>query len=203
MVSFSAASPLKNGQSAAGTKGDLRRALRRRRREREAEPELASVLRDALLSELEGADCVAAYVSVGNEPDPAPALRVLAERGVRILLPVLRADLDLDWAEAGPDLAPSPVRPRLLEPTGPLLGADAVGQAAVVLVPALAVALDGTRLGQGGGSYDRALARARGRRTALVHDDEVLAALPREPHDEPVDVAVTTTGRALRFAGAG
>ena len=35
-----------------------------------------------------------------------------------------------------------------------------------------------------------------------MHDDEVVAALPSEPHDQPVDLAVTTAGRVIRFDGA-
>jgi 5-formyltetrahydrofolate cyclo-ligase len=69
-------------------------------------------------------------------------------------------------------------------------------------VPALAVDGAGTRLGQGGGSYDRALARlgagARRLVLAVVHDDEVLAGpLPREPHDVGVDGALTPSGLVL------
>ena len=44
-------------------------------------------------------------------------------------------------------------------PDGDLLGVDSVAEADLVLVPALAVGADGTPLGRGGGSYDRALAR--------------------------------------------
>lgn len=63
---------------------------------------------------------------------------------------------------------------------------------AVIIIPALAVGQDLFRLGRGGGYYDRALAELarypRGPfRLALVYAAEVLDAVPREAHDEPVD----------------
>jgi 5-formyltetrahydrofolate cyclo-ligase len=83
---------------------------------------------------------------------------------------------------------------RLAEPAGRRLGPDAIARADVLVVPALAVDRAGRRLGQGGGSFDRALARARPDAlvVALVHDDEVSSGpLPVEPHDRAVDVVVT------------
>ncbi len=80
--------------------------------------------------------------------------------------------------------------------TGERLGPHAVAGADVVLVPGLAVAPDGMRLGRGGGSYDRALARVPvGTFTCvLLHDDEVGVDVPREPHDRPVTAAVCPAG---------
>jgi 5-formyltetrahydrofolate cyclo-ligase len=81
------------------------------------------------------------------------------------------------------------------EPPGARLGPSAVADADVVLVPALAVDAHGARLGRGGGSYDRALARvAPGRAVvALLYDGEVHLTVPSEPHDRPVTMAVTPT----------
>ncbi len=66
----------------------------------------------------------------------------------------------------------------------------------VVLVPGLAVAPDGMRLGRGGGSYDRALARVPVDTftCVLLHDDEVGLEVPREPHDRPVTAVVSPAG---------
>lgn len=159
----------------------------------------ARELRDVLLDipEVTAARCVAAYVSVGREPGTGPLIEALSELEVEVLLPILRPDLDLDWARyAGPDSL-TPVARGLLEPTGPALGLDAVTDADVVLVPALAVDRGGGRLGRGGGSYDRVLARLGGRAMscALLHDGEVLdIPVPRELHDLPVQAAATPRG---------
>ncbi|MDH6127930.1 5-formyltetrahydrofolate cyclo-ligase [Kitasatospora sp. GP82] len=139
---------------------------------------------------------VAAYVSVGAEPGTRPLLEALRARGVRVLLPVLLPDNDLDWAEyEGPDRL-APAGRGLLEPTGRRLGPEAVCAAALVLLPGLAVDRQGLRLGRGGGSYDRVLARltraqARPLLATLLYDTELLDTVPAEPHDHPVHAAVT------------
>lgn len=140
-------------------------------------------------------ECVAAYASAGTEPGTAPLLDALHERGVRVLLPVLLADDDLDWAAYVPGRWRTGRR-GLREPDAPPLGVDAVADADLVLVPGLAVSTGGQRLGRGGGSYDRALARVPGTvvTAVLLHVDEVGLPVPTEPHDRPVDGAVTATG---------
>jgi 5-formyltetrahydrofolate cyclo-ligase len=77
---------------------------------------------------------------------------------------------------------------------------EALSQADVIIVPALAADTSGTRLGQGGGWYDRALMDARPGAPviALVFDDEFhdadVKAIPRESHDLPVSIVVTPSG---------
>ncbi|MFB7374137.1 5-formyltetrahydrofolate cyclo-ligase [Streptomyces sp. NPDC056222] len=151
------------------------------------------------LAELAGASTVAAYVSVGREPGTRALLDVLRERGVRVLLPVLLPDNDLDWAayEGAESLAKA--GRGLLEPTGPRLGPEAVCEADVVLLPGLAVDERGMRLGRGGGSYDRVLARlaradAHPSLVVLLYANEVVARVPEEPHDHPVHAVVTPEG---------
>jgi 5-formyltetrahydrofolate cyclo-ligase len=130
--------------------------------------------------------CVAAYEPLRTEPGSVPLLRALRERGVRVLVPVLRPDRDLDWTEwDGTARGPRE-----------LLGVAAITQAQAVLVPALAVARDGVRLGRGGGSYDRALPRV-GRtapRVALLFTGELVDKLPADPWDARVSDVVTPAG---------
>ncbi|WP_191873711.1 5-formyltetrahydrofolate cyclo-ligase [Streptomyces filipinensis] len=162
------------------------------------------------LPELTHARTVAAYVSVGGEPGTTALLDALRARGVRVLLPVLLPDNDLDWgAYAGPDSLARVQhggRMALFEPSGARLGPDAVTAADVVLLPGLAVDARGMRLGRGGGSYDRVLARleragARPRLVVLLYDTEVVAHVPAEAHDKPVHAVVTPSG-VRRFPGA-
>ncbi|MCF2528260.1 5-formyltetrahydrofolate cyclo-ligase [Yinghuangia sp. KLBMP8922] len=159
---------------------------------------LAGALR--ALPELAAARTVAAYVPVGAEPGPPDLAEVLAGPGRRVLLPVLMADDDLDWAAyTGPDSLVAAGR-GLREPAGPRLGPAAVGGADLVVVPGLAVDRRGLRMGRGGGSYDRALARlAPGAFTVvLLYDGELLDVVPAEPHDRPVRAALTPA-RTVRF----
>jgi 5-formyltetrahydrofolate cyclo-ligase len=141
------------------------------------------------------AQTIAAFVGTRTEPPTLPLLDALAAEGRRVLLPVLREDMDLEWAPFESADALRPARLGLLEPAGPSLGLHAVGAAEIVLAPALAVDRDGRRLGQGGGSYDRALERAGAPVVAVVFDDEVLdEPLPVEAHDRPVAGALTPGG---------
>jgi 5-formyltetrahydrofolate cyclo-ligase len=146
--------------------------------------------------EVRRAATVAAYVSVGTEPGTGALLDALHEAGRRVLLPVLLPDGDLDW---GTYRGPASLRRAgrgLLEPDGERLGVAAVGAADAVLVPGLAVSAHGVRLGRGGGSYDRALARVPpGTFTCvLLYDDEVALDVPAEPHDRSVGAAAAPRG---------
>jgi 5-formyltetrahydrofolate cyclo-ligase len=164
------------------------------------------LIRDALLDlpALQMAGTVAAYYSVGTEPDTRGLIYALWKRGTYVLLPLLRPDGDLDWASyEGPDsLVPGPRG--LREPGEPPRGVAAVARADVVLAPALAVDRAGNRLGRGGGSYDRALARVGPLIPviALLYDDELLGHLPAEPHDTPVRAAVRP-GSGITWLPAG
>lgn len=159
----------------------------------------ARAMRDTLLElpEVAAAGLVAVYVSVGNEPGTGPLIEELAGRGTEILLPVVRPDFDLDWGYyRGPDSLTTAPR-GLLEPAGATAGTEAVRDADVVILPGLAVDRHGTRIGKGAGCYDRVLARLAHRTPAylLLHDGEILdMPIPREPHDVPVDTAVTPSG---------
>jgi 5-formyltetrahydrofolate cyclo-ligase len=152
-------------------------------------------IRDALLErpEVQMAGTIAAYYSVGAEPDTRGLLFALWKRGSYVLLPLLRPDGDLDWASyEGPEsLVPGPRG--LLEPGEPPRGPGAVARADVVLAPALAVDRAGNRLGRGGGSYDRALARVGPLvpLIALIYDAELLDRVPAEAHDVRVRAAVS------------
>jgi 5-formyltetrahydrofolate cyclo-ligase len=135
-----------------------------------------------------GAHSVAAYVPLPAEPGGAGLVEALAAAVPRLLLPVLLPSRDLDWARYDGTLTAGPLG--LSEPTGPRLGVDAVRSVDLMLVPALAVALDGTRLGQGGGSYDRVLPRVGAPTITPLHPGELLPSLPAEPHDQRVCGAV-------------
>jgi 5-formyltetrahydrofolate cyclo-ligase len=92
----------------------------------------------------------------------------------------------------------------LLEPSEPPRSPQAVARADVVLAPALAVDAAGNRLGRGGGSYDRALARVGPLipLIALLYDDELLDRVPVAPHDTPVR-AVVRPGPGITWLPAG
>lgn len=191
---------------AAATKREWRRQVAERRRARTAaeRAEVAERLCAAVLAldEAATARTVAAYASYPTEPGTGPLRAALRKRGVRVLLPVLRPDNDLDWLEDGADDTAEHTAADargIPSDAAALLGVQAVSAADLVVCPATATTPEGDRLGKGGGSYDRVLARLDPHAlvVALVHDDEVATALPTEAHDRRVDVIVTPT-RTLR-----
>jgi 5-formyltetrahydrofolate cyclo-ligase len=152
---------------------------------------------EALESIVTSGSTVCAYVPVGTEPGAIEMLDMLLRRGGRVLLPVARTTaentpLPLSWGEYRPGTLTT-ARWGLLEPPQPWLPPAALAQAAVVLVPALAVDRRGVRLGRGRGFYDRSLGD-RGPHTrliAVVRDAEVLDEIPADPHDVPMTHALT------------
>lgn len=176
-------------------KRSLRSARRDLRRVIAGERDLATdgpALAARILSVLDAAgvqrgDTVTLYESVPAEPPTAPTLAALAERGIRVLIPITLADLDLDWFFAD-------------DPERTARGPGAIAQARVVLAPGLAVDPHGGRLGQGGGCYDRALPRRRPGVAVhvILHPGELLDTdLPTEPHDQRVDGIITAEGARL------
>ena len=140
---------------------------------------------------------VCAYVPIRFEPGSISLLDKLLQLGKQVLLPVARSDADgvpmpMQWGRYEPG-ALVPARMGLLEPREPWLAADAVFEASVVFVPALAVDRSGVRLGRGAGFYDRTLplARPAARLVAVVRDDELVDALPAEEHDVAMTHALT------------
>jgi 5-formyltetrahydrofolate cyclo-ligase len=172
------------------TKAAARQHLLSARRTRAHSEDLLSAAQAQ--PEVQTARRIALYVSLGPEPQTGALIDWLLAGDHEVLLPILYADNDLGWgiAPGAADLVPG--RLGLSEPRVDL-GSDAIATADLVICPALAVARDGVRLGRGGGSYDRALARVRPGTPiwAAVYDSEVVEALPADDHDHPVHAALT------------
>ena len=186
-------------------KAQLRASIRKARlhRSERRREELALRLRDHVLAlpEIERAQCVSIYASRAHEPGTLPLIEALHDRGVRILVPRLGDGLQRGWSlyQGAEDLIErAPGRPP--EPSGEFLPPRAIDEAQVVVVPALAVDSSGTRLGQGGGWYDRALEHLEPSVPiiALTFAAEFRGAeelpLPREPHDVGVHRVITPEG---------
>lgn len=186
-------------------KEHLRAAIRKARLHRSERKRVAAAtaLTEHVLAmpTVQHASTVSVYASRATEPRTLDLIQSLHERGVAVLIPMLGDGLQRGWGfyQSAEDLTErAPGRPP--EPSGPFLAAAALRDADLVIVPALAVDTSGTRLGQGGGWYDRALAEAHPKApvVALVFEDELYDAaqhaLPREAHDYVVQAVITPDG---------
>ncbi|MET0821701.1 MAG: 5-formyltetrahydrofolate cyclo-ligase [Aeromicrobium sp.] len=169
----------------------LRRAQTPAQRSEAAEAIAQQVLAMPLLTR---ARRVACYLSTPTEPGTAPLIAALHDRGAEVIVPISLADHSLDWVLHDPAATLTTTSLGIPEPAGPRLGADALAACSLVVVPALAVDHAGHRLGRGAGYYDRALAQVSSPLCALVFTHELLPEVPHEPHDVPVQMAVTPSG---------
>jgi 5-formyltetrahydrofolate cyclo-ligase len=138
-------------------------------------------------------DIVAAYWRIKDEMDVQPILVRLMDTFQPVCLPVVLGDeqpLELRlWEQGAPlyeagfgTLAPSELAPQV-EPD-------------VILMPLLGFDKRGTRLGYGGGYYDRTLERLskKPRLVGIAFAAQELEDIPREAHDVPLDTIVTEAG---------
>lgn len=164
-------------------------AARSRRSESQRVAAAAQLARRAV-AHLATPRVVAAYLSFGTEPPTGELIASLVERGIEVAVPVVDGE-ELDWVHFDPGDTATAGPLGMPEPAGPRLGVDYVAGVDAVLVPALAADMQGNRLGRGRGYYDRALASMSSLTVAVVYDDELLDAVPIEPHDRPVSAVLT------------
>ena len=146
-------------------------------------------------------EIVAAYWPIRDELDVKPVLTRLMDDGQPVCLPVVLGDgLPLElrlWAEGAP-LYPSGFGTLAPDELAPVVEPD------VILMPLLGFDKHGTRLGYGGGYYDRTLMTLSKKPTLVgfAFSRQEFDTIPREPHDVPLDAVVTEKG-VTRFGKAG
>lgn len=175
----------------------LRADLRERRQllsesQREAAASAIGERLDVLIEEL-GARSISCFLSTTTEPGTRDFVTRAVRRGIRVLLPVTRADGLLDWAVATDDDEIAEGLYGLPEPTGEVLGPIAVNDVDLMIVPAAAVDRTGMRMGWGRGYFDKTIGSMQKCPPvyAVIYDSEILDELPREVHDQPVNGVVT------------
>lgn len=212
-------SPPPQGDTATEAKSATRAEVRRARRQRRDNGTEATRRADAEALAREGlqwlADwtprqgrvrCVTAYESMATEPPMDLLVAALREQDVRVLVPITLPDGELRWRDADPTIVSHPLGARSDETSGPSWGAEILDEVDAAFIPALAIGRDGSRLGQGGGYYDRAVPALRASRAqegfsskpviAVVYGEDLLSQVPTDPHDIRVDVVLTPEGRS-------
>ena len=178
----------------AMTKADQRRLARARRKQFVADrgsslfpsnaPHMA-----ALFGLLSPQICIAGYCAMPNEADISALLREMGSRRATLALPWIGARGDgmlfRRWSDGAPlDMAAD----HFLQP---LSTADHVVPD-IILMPLLGFDRQGTRLGQGAGYYDRALAKqTNALRIGIAWSVQEFEALPADPWDMPLDAILT------------
>ena len=132
---------------------------------------------------------VAGYAAIGEECDVTELLELIAERGCPLALPWFAdraAPMRFKAWMPGAPLAPAPFGGGQPADDAP----DVDPQ--LLLVPLIGFDRGGNRLGQGGGHYDRALARLPGAtRIGIAWSAQEAETLPADPWDLVLDHILT------------
>ena len=173
------------------TKAEARRQARAQRAEldmRQAGRAMAAAL--FCLPDWQQARTVLAFAALPDEPDTAPLLRRALAEGKRLLLPRVTGPGRMEAVRVDKVEQLVPGAYGILEPPVGFPAADPES-IDLILLPCLAAAADGTRLGWGGGYYDRFLARCAAPAAVLCPEALVAPFLPAEHHDRPAGWIVT------------
>lgn len=176
-------------ESVTEKKRRLREELRRDRELRFMPESWLHLLQSA---EMRDAQVIASYRSYGFEPETRDINDELIRRGKTLLLPRSLPDKDIEWVMWDGNVKNLKKHGKTEEPVGAKFEDESLID--VIIVPALAIDPAGNRMGQGGGSYDRALARTRAWKVGMVGAAELIhQPLPTESHDQPLHAAATPT----------
>ncbi len=138
---------------------------------------------------------VAGYVSLPDEADPHILLKKLVDKGCELCFPrVAERDKALIFHRWQPGGVFEPGAFGVPEPSAHWPETTP----SVLLVPMLAFDAEGHRLGYGGGYYDRTLEALRKtgsiRAIGVAFSGQEVASLPRQAHDQQLDMIVTELG---------
>lgn len=152
-------------------------------------------------AEIQEALVVASYISYDFEPQTVDINAELIRKGRTLLIPRTLPDRDIEWVAWDGSQGNLRKKGKRLEPVGERFSDESLIN--VLIVPALQIDVAGNRIGQGGGSYDRALSRNSGWKIGLVGATELGSTiLPVEAHDQKVDAAATPS-QLVRFNQGG
>ena len=191
-----------SGTPCAESRNALRRRIREQRRTLSAEQRQSAQWQAAWrlqrLSPLRRARSLAVYLAVDGEADPAAIAVAALARGQRVYAPVLHGET-LRFARLSSDTPLRENRFGILEPA--TAACIDPRQLDVVLTPLVAFDDSGTRIGMGGGYYDRCFSflkeRTRWIRPKLIgfaYEFQRLGTISRSAWDIPLWAAVTEQG---------
>jgi len=140
------------------------------------------------LPEFQAARRILFYISYGEEVDTRELMQRVFGAKVVLVPRVNGNDLHVHEIASFEDLRPGAFG--ILEPSAEAPEV-APTEAELVVVPGAAFDLHGARIGYGKGYYDRLLEGVNAAKIGLAYDRQIVAAIPVEPHDIPMDLLIT------------
>ena len=175
-------------------KQELRKRFRAERSLRDLTESWTHIIKS---EEFQSAKTIASYISYGDEPATKDLNEEILRNNKKLVLPRMLKDKNLEWIIWNGDQSKLVKAGKILEPVGEAMESDEID---IVIVPTLHATREGHRLGQGGGSYDRALANISAWRIGLIYSGELtVEPVPVEAHDIKLS-AVATPDLIVRFS---
>jgi 5-formyltetrahydrofolate cyclo-ligase len=184
--------------SLASAKAALREQVRARLKDmpaagraKSSEQLVGSLLAHRIWSE---AKSVLLFCSVASEPVINPLIREALASGRLTALPFFEENSRSYSAKFIRNVESDLVRGEfgILEPRSSC-DPSPLNRLDLVLVPGVAFDAQGRRLGRGKGYYDRLLTQVRGTTCGVAFDEQIVAAVPVEPHDVRLNCILTPT----------
>jgi len=132
------------------------------------------------------------FAPLPDEVDVAPLFKLALVAGKKLALPRFehRGQSYVASRVVNPTEDLRPGRFGISEPAETCAGVP-LNELDFLVVPGVAFTLDGRRLGRGKAFYDRLLASARGITCGVAFDEQIVDAIPTEPHDIRLDLILT------------
>ena len=179
----------------AEQKALLRKQLRGMRRalspEQVENASLVLCARVCALPAFQSAKLILSYVPAKNEIDVRYINSVASASGKRVAYPLCVEDGGLRLFVPRGENAMRPGAYGIPEPDMELSDEVFPDELDLIIVPAVGFTAQRRRLGQGGGYYDRLLARTDAVTVGVGYDFQLVEELPVEPHDKTLDICVT------------
>jgi 5-formyltetrahydrofolate cyclo-ligase len=185
---------LNTGEEKKRVRWEYRRRLAALDREEIVQKSALITARALALPQLQTAETVGAYASIGNEVATGNLIASLLSAGKDLVLPVVKGDGIMEFRAVTDPARLTPGVFGIPEPrSGELCPPEKID---FLFVPGLAFDRHGGRLGRGKGYYDRYLARAGALRpdltkAGLAFSGQLAAAVPLDDRDLLMDLIVT------------
>lgn len=146
-----------------------------------------------LLPEYRQAKTILIYIPTKSEINTLPIIKSSWQQQKRIAIPVCQADRTLLISELNCFNDLEKGKYNILEPVKDKIIPIDPGEIDLAIIPGLAFDQQGTRLGYGGGYFDRFLKTLRNNCPilALCYEFQIIKHIPSEIHDVPVNMILT------------